>query len=114
MAIEENLPRPYDIHSDQDEQGSVSLSTIEQFREAVQSVAIAISVATPNRFFDIPQPVSSIYTGRELFLERLQTTLLSFHAERTTQEQRRFVIYGIGGSGKTQFCSKFAEINREK
>ncbi|KAJ5715296.1 tetratricopeptide repeat domain-containing protein [Penicillium malachiteum] len=28
--------------------------------------------------------------------------------------QFRFVIHGLGGSGKTQFCSKFAEMNRER
>jgi nucleoside-triphosphatase THEP1 len=28
--------------------------------------------------------------------------------------QKRFVICGIAGSGKTQFCCKFAEDNRDQ
>jgi GTPase SAR1 family protein len=28
-------------------------------------------------------------------------------------EQKRFVVYGLGGAGKTQFCSKFAQDNRQ-
>jgi len=30
------------------------------------------------------------------------------------QSQRRFVIFGLGGSGKTQFCCKFAQDNRQR
>lgn len=28
--------------------------------------------------------------------------------------QKRYVIYGLGGSGKTEFCCKFAQDNREQ
>jgi len=30
------------------------------------------------------------------------------------QSQRRFVIFGLGGSGKTLFCCKFAQDNRQR
>lgn len=30
------------------------------------------------------------------------------------QSQKRFIIFGLGGSGKTQFCCKFAQDNRQR
>lgn len=90
-----------------------TLSRIKHFRNSIRSVAAAVSITTPNKFFDVPQPVSSVYTGRTAFLENLQNILFSPVTLESTQKQLRFVIYGMGGSGKTQFCSKFAEQNRD-
>ena len=28
--------------------------------------------------------------------------------------QKRFVVFGLGGSGKTQFCCKFASDNKQR
>lgn len=65
-----------------------------------------------NKHFDTPQPVSSMYTGREKLLEELKSVIID--GPSALSGQRRFVIHGLGGSGKTQFCSKFAEDNRER
>lgn len=91
-----------------------SLSRISQLHNSVRSVAAAVSVTTPNIFFDVPQPVSSFYTGRTIFLEKLHNIIFASVLTEPTQNQPRFVIYGVGGSGKTQFCSKFAEKNRAR
>jgi hypothetical protein len=73
-----------------------------------------------NEHFYTPKPVDSFYTGREEEAEKLKAWLLPTRVEKagTVSEkaqvkQKRFVIYGIGGSGKTQFCCKFAEDNRD-
>ena len=68
----------------------------------------------PNEFFDIPQSVSSIYTGRDSLLHELGDILIQPPGGLPQQQQRRFVIHGLGGSGKTQFCCKFAEDNRDR
>lgn len=66
-----------------------------------------------NKFFFIPQVVSSIFTGREGTARSVIDSLLS-PIPSVSSQQRRFVIHGIGGSGKTQFCSKFAQDNRDR
>ena len=65
-------------------------------------------------FFDIPQAVSQNYTGRKLFLLDLEKNLLPSAHYTPPNGQRVFVIHGLGGSGKTQFCCKFAYDNRYK
>ncbi|RAH80854.1 hypothetical protein BO86DRAFT_400523 [Aspergillus japonicus CBS 114.51] len=80
------------------------------------SLGCADAVASLIRFnehFDMPQNVSSYYTGRHKQLEQLKATLKVGVTPERQGHQKRFVIYGLGGSGKTQFCCKFAQDNRE-
>ncbi|KAK1750460.1 hypothetical protein QBC47DRAFT_426219 [Echria macrotheca] len=67
-----------------------------------------------NAYFDIPQPVSSVYTGREALHEEVKTLLLPNPGDTNRRFQRRLVLHGLPGSGKTQFCCKFAQDNRER
>ena len=73
-----------------------------------------LSEKLQNKFFYIPQVVSSIFTGREDVASAVANSLLQVDGIATARQQRRFVIHGIGGSGKTQFCSKFAQDHRER
>jgi len=72
-----------------------------------------------NEHFDIPKPVDPFYTGREDYAERLRSWFLPAPSRKqrgekiAKAEQKRFVVYGLGGAGKTQFCSKFAQDNRQ-
>ena len=54
----------------------------------------------------IPDP-SPNFTGRRDYLEKLK----NFFDPRVEQPQRRrdFLLYGMGGAGKTQICLKFIE-----
>jgi hypothetical protein len=101
-------------NADKYQEDIAMLSALKQLRDSVDSVATAVSVASPNKHFDIPQPVSSFYTGRKSYLEKLRDIFAIPDTPGLAQRQLRFVIHGIGGSGKTQFCSKFAENNRER
>ncbi len=67
-----------------------------------------------NKYFSIPQVVSSIFTGREDICQAVEETLLAPEDLGSSRQQRRYIVYGIGGSGKTQFCSKFAQDHRER
>ncbi|RAK79532.1 tetratricopeptide repeat domain-containing protein [Aspergillus fijiensis CBS 313.89] len=74
------------------------------------SLGCADAVASLIRFnehFDMPQNVSSYYTGRHKELEQLKATLNVGLTPEHQGYQKRFVIYGLGGSGKTQFCCNF-------
>lgn len=63
-----------------------------------------------NQHFLVPHPVSSIYTGRDGLVSHIQKIFLS----DTLPKQKRFVLYGLGGSGKTQLCLKYAHDNRDR
>jgi len=73
-----------------------------------------VSERPRNKYFSIPQVVSSIYTGREDICQAVEETLVAPEGPESSRQQRRYIIYGIGGSGKTQFCSKFAQDHRER
>ena len=73
------------------------------------------SVSKPrNKYFHIPHNVSSIYTGREDVIHGLENKLLLSSVDDVKHQQKRFVLYGLGGSGKTQFCLKFVQDNRDR
>lgn len=67
-----------------------------------------------NKYYEIPRNPSPFFTGREEICERLRASCLPSNISSTLRQQRRFVIYGLGGSGKTQLCLKFAENHREE
>lgn len=71
-----------------------------------------VTTAFKTRHFYTPQPVSSFYTGRAQDLKKLENIL--FFKRNSVQQQMRFVVHGMPGSGKTQFCCKFADDNRAR
>ncbi|KAI4122620.1 MAG: hypothetical protein LQ338_005714 [Usnochroma carphineum] len=67
-----------------------------------------------NKHFEVPRNASPVFTGREEIGKLLQARCLPSNTPDIQSQQRRFVIYGLGGSGKTQVCLKFAEDHRDK
>lgn len=67
-----------------------------------------------NKFFSVPYNASSIFTGRQDITERLERNILPDKKQTQSSMQKRFVLYGLGGSGKTQFCLKFIQDHRQK
>jgi hypothetical protein len=97
---------------------NLSLSVFNQISKSIDGIGNTVTI---NKHFDTPKPVDRFYTGRTEQAEQLKKWLLpgSFPGNGrapivTFAKQNRFVIYGIGGSGKTQFCCKFAEDNRDQ
>jgi hypothetical protein len=58
----------------------------------------------------VPRLINPFYTGRRDVLDKLRQQLCGTE----TGEQKRVVIWGIGGCGKSEVCLKFADENREK
>lgn len=59
-----------------------------------------------------PPPPVNMFTGREDYLKSIEDC---FGLPKTSVEmgvQRRFVLYGMGGIGKTQIALKFLDRNR--
>lgn len=78
-----------------------------QLQRAV-AAATAVSFSMPmflNKHFLVGRSVKSFYTGREK-----QMAMLKAAFEQTRHPgQKRFVVYGLGGSGKTELALKYAE-----
>ncbi|KAK3937152.1 hypothetical protein QBC46DRAFT_417118 [Diplogelasinospora grovesii] len=64
-----------------------------------------------NKHYHLLQQAAGYFTGRDDILAEMETSFFSHNAEGG---QKRFVLYGMGGSGKTQVSLKFAEKHREK
>jgi ATP-dependent phosphoenolpyruvate carboxykinase len=68
-----------------------------------------------NEHFDPPKTVSSIFTGRKTYLDGLKEAFdNAISSSETGSTQKRFVVFGLGGSGKTQFSCKFASDNKQR
>ncbi len=67
---------------------------------------------TANRWI-VPRSASRVYTGRGDIGERL-AQVLSFDPATPPKQQRTFVIVGVGGTGKSEVCLKFAEDHRDE
>lgn len=67
-----------------------------------------------NQYFEVPYNVSSVFTGRDDILRKLHDNCVPRQEQAANRVQKRYVIYGLGGSGKTQICLKFAQDSREK
>ena len=79
-------------------------STIDNVKEAT---------ALPlNELYMVPRSPSPQFTGRQLQAEMLKEELGAVRSPKEVTKLKIAVIQGLGGSGKTQFCLKFAEVNR--
>ncbi|KAK2748973.1 hypothetical protein FQN57_007256 [Myotisia sp. PD_48] len=94
----------------QDLKGSADSQDLHSSLVSADAVASLIRF---NKYFHMPQNVSSYYTGRHKQLQELASILNITESRQPQTHQKRFVISGLGGSGKTQFCCKFAQDNRE-
>ncbi|OBT63866.1 hypothetical protein VE03_06633 [Pseudogymnoascus sp. 23342-1-I1] len=85
--------------------------TLDSVIESAQKV---VALAYLSKHFFTPQTVSSIFTGRETELEVLKKCLVPLPSTAPLGAQKRFVVFGLAGSGKTQFCCKFAADNKQR
>lgn len=79
----------------------------------VASAENVLSIRSLNEHFDPPRAVSSMFTGRSEELDKLKQAVLE-KSTNASPEQKRFVVYGPPGSGKTEFCCKFASENKHR
>ena len=67
-----------------------------------------------NKYFHVPHSVSNIFTGQGRIYDELRQKMLMPQTPNHRVSKRVFVLYGLGGSGKTQFCLKFIQDHRDK
>lgn len=66
-----------------------------------------------NKHYEVPHLLSPAFTGHDEICQSLDSSLVPAHPPRVPVQQR-FVIYGLGGSGKTQVCVRYAQVHRER
>ena len=71
-------------------------------------------LTTINELYYVPRCSSNYFTGRTMHAKVLRDSLGPVHRQQIDKHHRVFVIYGLGGSGKTQFCLKYVEDNRSR
>jgi len=69
-------------------------------------IASMVADAKPVLSTEVSQP-TSVFTGREDILKQLDGY---FSLEEPNNKQHIFVLYGLGGAGKTQIALKFVEM----
>jgi DNA replication protein DnaC len=68
-------------------------------------------ISLPNIEYKPMAPSSANFTGRRDYLTKLRAF---FNAESDGPHRRKsFLLYGMGGIGKTQICLKFTEENSD-
>ena len=71
----------------------------------------------PNKPPESPPPLppmkqlhpSDLFTGRDKYLQRLR----DYFSSSIGDKRKAFLLYGLGGIGKTQICLKFIEENAD-
>ena len=72
-----------------------------------------IGIDRGNKHWMVPRQVNGLFTGRVKLLLRIQEALRNNHTS-PSDEQKRFVITGLGGQGKSEICLKVASLMREE
>ena len=61
-----------------------------------------------------PPLPTEIFSGREKDLKQMKESFNFPYTSTELRKQRRFVLYGIGGIGKTQLALRFIDQNEDK
>ncbi|KAF3067431.1 hypothetical protein GL218_08586 [Daldinia childiae] len=79
-----------------------------ELRRAMIIAESALETPTIHKHFIIPRRPSSIYTRREE-----DVMIKAAFEDKSCFSQKRFVLFGMGGSGKTELALKYAEDFRQ-
>lgn len=66
------------------------------------------------RHFYPPQSTAAHFVGREDKLELLHKAFFPTEPKESARERKSFAIFGMGGSGKTELCSRYAECFKQR
>jgi hypothetical protein len=64
--------------------------------------------------FHIPEQASHTYIGCQDLLRTLRSAVFPGNCPLEHAGWKSFVVFGMGGSGKTELCSKFATDNKHE
>jgi len=99
------------FEKDDDDTFQTVWKKIEQIRKQSRPTSSTKSISH-NQHFRVPHHLDPLFTGRERIGRRLDTAFGPSRSERLVQ--RRFVLYGVGGAGKTQTCLRYIQAHRNR
>lgn len=67
-----------------------------------------------NELFLVPRCSSTYFTGRHVHAKIVKEQFSAVDSPHEASRHKICVIYGLGGSGKTQFCLRYAEDNKPR
>jgi len=67
-----------------------------------------------NEWCLVPRSPSAYFTGRQKHANDVKEMLGSIRKHDDRKRNKIIVLYGLGGSGKTQFCLKYVEDNKSR
>lgn len=67
-----------------------------------------------NELYCVPRCSRPQFVGRQLLADRVKEKLNPDAVQLDGGKHMIVAIYGLGGSGKTQFCLRYAEVNRSR
>ena len=74
-----------------------------------------LAVNIHNEHFMVSRRVNSVFTGREKEMKDLNRSFFPSHTKDIQAiESKTYVIYGMGGAGKSEVALKFAYEYRDK
>ncbi|KAH8657048.1 hypothetical protein BGZ60DRAFT_416641 [Tricladium varicosporioides] len=117
VTFEEQIPVPAnhrDICRFSDKADETYVSIVKRVK-ACHGKRIGFRKKVVNRWFVVPQAASMHFTGRDEVRRKLGEKLVEdLYEGGVVDVQKRFVLYGLGGSGKTQICLKFAQDHKDR
>jgi hypothetical protein len=85
---------------------SLGHSTLDQHHGSAQGRAL--------KHFGLPDDPRQDFIGREQVLNVMYNAFFPYGVHNPSLERKSYVIYGMGGCGKTQLCVRFAQIYRDQ
>jgi hypothetical protein len=90
-------------------------SAHEQHQPPLDDVPTNDTFATDfNKWFLVERKPTTFFTGREAHARNIKRKFSEAQRQVGRKSHAIFVVYGLGGSGKTHFCLKYAHDNRSR
>lgn len=67
-----------------------------------------------NEYLMVPRSASTLFVGRKETAVMLRQKIIASSSRKVQHQHKIFVILGLGGSGKSEFCLKFVEDYRDR
>lgn len=64
-------------------------------------------------YFEVPHLLSPVFPGRDADIQRVTESFMKLPLFQR-QHQQRYVLFGLGGSGKTEIYLKYVQDQRER
>ena len=87
---------------------------VNEIRQGFPSITPSLQAGKNPLLLVTPPLPTEIFLGRENDLKHMESCFEFPNTSVELRRQRKFVLYGVGGIGKTQIALKFIAQNKER